>query len=155
MKKTIFFAMLTIGHAAAADVDFSQLSDVAKLDFLEATYEDALGACDRVVGRPNIAPYPDDALVVANRLFDLVLAPTMAADPLPAGTDVNLEEMLRTDAAKSGVWRTLYGVASAKYPTLSAEASQSEACNYLRAIIHGPEAEVDSLSEIIVGTINQ
>jgi len=147
--------MLTVGHAAVADVDFSQVSDVEKIDFLEATYEDALGACDRMVGRPNIAPYPDDALIVANRLFDIVLAPTMAADPLPEGTDFNLNEMLQTNTAKSAVWRTLHGVISIKYPTLDSEVWQSEACNYLRTILHGSENELSNLSNIIVDTISQ
>lgn len=147
--------MLIAGHAASADVDFSQISDGAKIDFLEATYEDALGACDRVVGRPNVAPYPNDAIVVANRLFDLVLAPVMSVDPLSEGTDIDLNEMLLTEAGKTAVRRTLSRIVSVKYPTLDSEVWQSEACNYLRVVLHGSESELSELSGVIVDTISQ
>jgi len=147
--------MLIAGHAASADVDFSQISDGAKIDFLEATYEDALGACDRVVGRPNVAPYPNDTIIVANRLFDVVLAPVMRADPIPEGTNFDLNEMLLTEAGKTAVWRTLSQIASVKYPNLDPEVWQSEACNYLKIVFHGSENELFDLSTIIVDTINQ
>ena len=147
--------MLIAGHAASADVDFSQISDGAKIDFLEATYEDALGACDRVVGRPNVAPYPNDAIVVANRLFDLVLAPVMSVDPLSEGTDIDLNEMLLTEAGKTAVRRTLSRIVSVKYPTLDSEVWQSEACYYLRVVLHGSESELSELSGVIVDTISQ
>lgn len=85
---------------AVGDERLGSIPENVRLEFLERIFDDAQGACDRVVGRPDISPFPNNGLFVANRMFDTIIADLDELDPMPAGTD--LQEVILADGMESG-----------------------------------------------------